>query len=109
MPDPTGSSTEETLVSAMARLRAAGFTSDYAATETGMLSCSECGVEIDPVSMQIDEVVRFEGDSNPDDEAILIAVSCSCGCPGLYATGYGPSAARPDALVLRALAGRPLN
>lgn len=106
LPDP---SEADTLVGAIAVLRTLGYSSDYSATDDGLLVCTDCGSTLDPADMQIDYTVRFEGDSNPDDESILIGISCPCGCKGVYTTGYGPSAGRPDARVLRALAGRPLR
>ena len=106
LPDPSDA---DTLVAAMASLRALGYTSDFAAVDGGMLVCDDCHDPLDPATMQIDHTIRFEGASNPDDESILLGISCPCGCRGVYTTGYGPSAGRLDAKVLRALAGRPLR
>jgi len=106
LPDPAEA---DTLVGAMARLRVMGYTSDFDAIDDGLLTCTECGSTLDPADMQIDHTIRFEGASNPDDESILLGISCPCGCKGVYTTGYGPSAGRRDARVLRALAGRPLR
>lgn len=106
LPDPAES---DTLVGAMARLRALGYTANYSATDEGMLECTDCGSTLDPAGMDIDYTIRFEGESNPDDESILLGISCPRGCKGVYTTGYGPSAGRFDAKVLRALAGRPLR
>jgi hypothetical protein len=50
--------------------------------------------------MIIDEVVRYEGVSDPDDEAILLALRCHCGRLGLYVAGFGPSASAADVAVL---------
>ena len=94
----------ETVLDATARLRAAGYGGDFVATEDGRLRCAACGTEHDPAAMVIDEVVRYEGASDPDDEAILLALSCDCGQQGLYVTGFGPAAGAADAAVLRRLA-----
>lgn len=93
----------ETLTDAMIRLRAAGYCNDFSATDDGWLECSECGARALPEDMTIDETVRFEGDSNPDDEAILVAVACACGCLGQYSAAYGPGTPAKDAEVLRRL------
>src|SRR4026209_2292837 len=58
---------EETLTQAIHRLRAAGYETELPATADGRLMCGSCGETYDPLSMQIDHTVRFEGDSNPDD------------------------------------------
>lgn len=103
--EPTGTPIdEETLVSAMNRLRAAGFTADYEADDDGLLVCSDCDMHIDPDEVTVVESVRFEGLSNPDDEAILVALECDCGCRGLFTSGYGPSAPAKNARALRSLA-----
>ena len=104
LPDPSAA---DTLVGAMTSLRALGYTSDFAADDDGMILCTDCGTSMDPASMAIDYTIRFEGDSNPDDEAIVLGITCPCSCKGIYTAGYGPSAPRSDARVLRALASRP--
>jgi hypothetical protein len=97
---------EETMTDAIVRLRAVGYEIDFAATIDGKLMCVACGVVYDPEVIAIDHTVRFEGDSNPDDEAILLALHGADGCMGLYSAGFGPSASAHDAVVLRLLARR---
>lgn len=94
----------ETIPEAANRLRAAGYTVDYSSTDDGRLRCGECGTEHAPADMTVDEVVRYEGASNPDDETILLALRCDCGARGLYVAAFGPSASAADAEVLRHLA-----
>jgi hypothetical protein len=91
----------------MQRLRKAGYETDLYATDDGRLECDSCGKRYDPLSMTIDETVRFEGDSNPDDEAILLAVRCPEGCKGLYSAAFGAAVPPEDAAVLQALARAP--
>ena len=41
----------------------------------------------------VERVDRFEGASDPDDEAILLGLRCpECGALGTFTSGYGPSA-----------------
>lgn len=94
----------ETILEAAARLKDAGYTVDYSSTEDGNLRCGACGTEHAPAEMTVDEVVRYEGASNPDDETILLALRCACGARGLYVAAYGPNASATDARVLRDLA-----
>jgi len=96
----------ETMTDAIARLRTIGYEVDFAATTDGRLVCLECGVVYDPGVIGIDHTVRFEGDSNPDDEAILLALRGADGCMGLFSAAFGPSAPAHDAEVLRLLARR---
>jgi hypothetical protein len=93
----------ETLSEAIARLRGKGFEHDYSASVTGNLRCGECGAEIDPNLMKIEEIVRFEGISDPGDESILFALSGTCGHSGLYSAPYGSDATPEDAAVVAAL------
>jgi hypothetical protein len=93
----------ETLTEAIERLRARGFLSDFSAVEGGRLRCGQCGTEFDPATLQIDEIVRFEGTSDPGDESILFALSGPCGHAGLYSAAYGPDATPVDAEVVASL------
>ena len=92
----------ETMSHATARLRAAGYTEDWIA-EHGELRCFTCGTSHDPGQVSVDEVVRFEGPSDPGDEAILFALAGSCGHRGLYGAAYGPFASVEEAAVITAI------
>jgi hypothetical protein len=93
----------ETLTEAIERLRAQGFLSDFSAVAGGQLRCGQCGAEFDPATLHIDEIVRFEGTSDPGDESILFALSGPCGHAGLYSAAYGPNATPEDAAVVAVL------
>jgi hypothetical protein len=93
----------ETVTEAIDRLRAQGFRLDFSAVAGGRLRCSECGKEFDPATVHIDEIVRFEGESDPGDETILYALSGECGHAGLYSAPYGPDATPEDIAVTIAL------
>lgn len=84
----------ETLTDAMTRLRATGYLIDFSATGDGQLRCGCCGARQDPGTMTVQQTVRFEGDSNPDDEAILFALASACGCAGQYSAAYRPDTPR---------------
>lgn len=93
----------ETVLEASARLRAKGYAADFHASEDGLLRCGGCLADHDPSAMVIDEVVRYEGASDPDDETILLALHCHCGRSGLYVAAFGPSASAADVAVLERL------
>ena len=88
---------------AIARLRAAGYATDLFVEPGGALRCRECGETLAASSMTVDEIVRFEGDSNPDDEAILFAITTPLGHRGLFAAAYGSGMTADEVDVLRAL------
>ena len=94
----------ETLVDAMNRLRADGYTAEFRATDDGQLLCDACDSTHSPDEVTVDETVRFEGESNPGDEAILIALSCECGIKGMFTAAFGPSSTEAESRVLRSLA-----
>ncbi len=49
---------------------------------------------------------RFEGQSDPDDQAAVFALTCHCGCRGIYVIAYGPSMSGADADVVSHLSRR---
>ncbi len=97
-------SSMETLTEAAQRLRHAGFVADLRATAEGDLLCRSCGAIHASELSEVRETVRFEGDSNPDDEAILLALSCPNGCLGQFSAAFGPGTSSSDALVMGRLA-----
>ena len=60
----------------------------------------------------VDEVYRFEGPSNPGDEAILYAISTSSGRKGVLVDGYDYTAGQVSQELLKKLdlkENRPIN
>ena len=96
----------ETLSNAMNRLRIDGYSVDFSATEDGRLRCGDYGVSEDPENMSILVTERFEGDSNPDDESILLGVACGCVIRGQFTAAFGPDTPHADAAVLGRLSQR---
>jgi len=96
----------DTLLDATDRLRSRGFSSDFRATATGRLRCLDGGSEHDPEIMRIEEIVRYEGASDPNDQAIMLALSCKCGRRGLYSAAFGPDTAEADVAVLHRIPPR---
>lgn len=95
--------TLETMTEAIARLEAAGYRSDFRAVD-GRLRCTACGTDHEPESVTVDEIVRFEGPTDPGDEAVLFAITCgACGTKGTYAVAFGPSMDAADVDVVRRL------
>ena len=96
----------ETVVEAIARIRAAGYDLEMSATPEGWLRCGVCDEVVDPASAVVDETVRFEGESNPDDEAIVMAISTPHDHRGYIVAAYGADMEAGDVALLQALTHR---
>ena len=90
----------DTVTEAIKDLKARGFTMDLNLQE----NCIVCNEEkFNPDDFEIDKVFRFEGESNPDDEAVLYAISSTKhDVKGLLVNGYGISAdAASNAIIAK--------
>lgn len=94
------------MLEAVARLQAVGYDLELRAAPGGRLYCPACDSAVDAGDSVVDETVRFEGDSNPEDESVLIALTLPCGHRGLYSAAFGTAATPDDAAVLHALSAR---
>jgi len=92
------------MLEAVARLQRSGYTVDLTAMPAGRLQCRACNNTSDAHEATVDETVRFEGDSNPADAQILLAITLPCTHHGLYRAAFGPDTPADDAAVLRAIA-----
>jgi hypothetical protein len=91
----------ETLAEAMERLRRAGFEDSFRA-EGHALRALAAGRRFEPEDLVVEDIVRFEGASDPDDEAILFALRTRSGdVRGTWATSYGPRLPPDEAELLR--------
>jgi hypothetical protein len=96
--------TYPSLVAAIESLRAQGYDADFSVTAEGELRCGPCHHTVPPSDAVVESTTRFEGASNPDDQAILFGVRCGeCGVSGVLVTAYGPTASAEEAAVLIAL------
>jgi len=78
----------DSLVDALNDLKSRGYDSDFA-TQTVCLYCGDLDIRIHPEDFNVDEVYRFEGDSTPDDNSILYAISSATGVKGTLVDSYG--------------------
>lgn len=66
--------------------------------------CGSCGALVSADELSIDEVYRFEGPSDPGDEMIVVALTCTrCGRKGTVVSAYGPGTDPDEAELLLAL------
>lgn len=96
----------ETLSQAINRLSSTGYSQQYSAEPDGTLRCRSCGTSHKPETMEVRETVRFEGHSNPDDQAILMALASTAGCVGQFSAAFGPGTPPAATLVLQRLSRR---
>jgi hypothetical protein len=65
----------DTVSEAVNDLQKQGYTFDFLVDETKECLICKAHPELSPDEFQIDAIYRFEGNSNPDDEAVVYAVS----------------------------------
>jgi hypothetical protein len=88
--------TDETSAAAVARLSAEGYDGSFLVRPGGMIECGKCHALLDASRVQIDQIRIFEGNEDPDDREVVVAITCTvCGARGVLVLGYG-SAANPD-------------
>jgi hypothetical protein len=103
MTDPDSGDWMETVTEASHRLQLAGYVGNWYAIDGGRLRCDEFDLEAEPSELIVDEVVRFEGTSDPGDESILYALTAPDGRKGLFSAIYGPDMSPDDVRVVRQL------
>lgn len=65
-----------------------GYTEDFKATDEGLVSVQH-GKVYQPGEVSIVNYFRFEGTSNPDDEAVLYVIETADGTKGTLTDAYG--------------------
>src|SRR5690349_21072870 len=97
----------DSLVDALDDLRQRGYDADFA-TQTICLYCGDLDLRLNPEEFNVDEVYRFEGDSNPDDSAVLYAISSTNGVKGTLVDGYGAYSGNLSFEMAKKLQNHPL-
>lgn len=91
----------DTVTDAVNGLKKRGFDTDFNLTE----NCIVCnGHKFSPNDFEIVEVYRFEGNSDPGDEAVVYGIESTNGMKGVLITGYGASAVGMGSEMARKLA-----
>ncbi len=77
-----------TVSEALEELRKKGFTTDFNLEE----NCITCHSDrFNPDEFEITEVYRYEGNTDPADEATVYGIESRSGLKGVLVTGYGIS------------------
>lgn len=82
----------ETVTEAVQLLTANGYRSDFV-VDDAVVHCHSCSEKHLVPRLVIRDTFRFEGISDPGDEAIVLGVECpSCHAKGIVVSAYGPDA-----------------
>jgi hypothetical protein len=91
--------TYDTVTEAVSGLRKRGYSIDFN-KNYDTINCSKSQLSLKPDEFEISEVHRFEGNSDPADEAVVYAIESKQGAKGILVDGFGPSSdAASEALV----------
>jgi hypothetical protein len=95
----------ETVTDAISQLEGLGYRSDFSFAD-GTVQCRACSGSHDPTRIVVRHTFRFEGDTDPGDEAIVLGVECpACGVKGIVVSAYGPDASPEFVALLQQLDG----
>ena len=95
----------DTITEAIADLKKRGYAYDFN-IRNNQLACDEANEQFAHHDFEIKEVYRFEGPSDPADEAVVYAIEAPNGKLGILVNGYGPSADDQNAEFLQHLKER---
>ncbi len=99
---------DPTVVEEIAALRERGYVADFSVTPDGRLWCEPGGHSFHASDAVIESTARFEGSSNPDDQAVVFGLRCDgCGVHGVLVAAYGPAATAEEARVIKSLSSPP--
>lgn len=95
----------ETVSEAMSELAKRGYTADFSVLiETGSLVSHHIPRQLSPAEFEIDEVYRFEGETDPGDEMIVYAISSKEGeLKGIVVNAYGIYADQATSAIVKKL------
>lgn|ERR1017187_7239909 len=95
----------DTVAEAINGLKQRGYTIDFN-LEVNCITCPKTPLSLKPAEFEITEVYRFEGDSDPADEAVVYAIESRHGQKGVLVNGFGISAEAAGEEMVEKLAVR---
>lgn len=91
--------TADSVTEAISLLEADGYRSDLSFSDAAV-RCHACGKLHPPTQLVVRHTFRFEGDTDPGDEAIVVGVECAaCGSRAIVVSAFGPDAS-PEFMAL---------
>lgn len=91
-----------TVTEAVNGLHARGFTEDFS-FENDHLTCAALDLKLHPADFEVVETHRFEGESDPGDEAVVYAIESHGGVKGVMVNAYGIYAESTSAELVKKL------
>src|SRR6185295_9300513 len=89
-----------TVSEAIDKLRKQGFTTDFNLEE----NCIVCHQDkFNTADFEIVDIYRYEGNTDPADEATVYAIESKTGLKGILVTGYGTSTDTMSSVILEKL------
>jgi hypothetical protein len=98
----------DTITEAVADLKKRGYIYDFNIRDN-RLACDHLGEHYGHDDFEIIEVYRFEGPSDPADEAVVYAIEAPSGALGILVNGYGTYADDKNTEFLKQLHERIVN
>lgn len=92
----------QTVLEIIERLREKNYCDDFEIKEERIVS-RDSGKDYSPDELVIERIYRYEGDSNPDDNAIVYAITAKDGGKGVLVDSYGTYADVKLAKVIGAI------
>ncbi len=97
--------TYDTVAEAVDGLKQRGYNIDFN-LEADKIICTKTPLVLKPADFEITEVYRFEGESDPADEAVVYAIESRKGQKGVLVNGFGVSAETIGEEMVKKLAVR---
>ena len=82
--------TYDTVTQAVQGLKQRGYSIDFN-IEDNCIVCHQTPLKLKPDEFEITEVHRYEGNSDPGDEAVVYAIESKHGQKGILVNGFGVS------------------
>ncbi|MBJ6119191.1 hypothetical protein JAO76_13360 [Pontibacter sp. BT310] len=79
-----------TLTKVLTNVRKEGYKTDFTVGDDGLMHTMDSTLKFGPDQLKIVNFYRFEGESNPDDMAILYVLETNTGEKGTISDAYGP-------------------
>lgn len=93
----------QTLRQTIAHLQDRGYDASFR-PEQGRLLCLDSGLLIDPRRVKVDEILRVEGDSNPAEQTMVLALhDPKSETRGMWIVQHGPQVSGEASSLLRRL------
>ncbi len=81
-----------TVVEALKELNKKGFIHDF--------NLQDENIKKNPHHYEIEHIYRYEGDTDPDEEAVVYGITCKSGERGVYVAGFSANSESEAAQVL---------